>query len=258
MYCSHCGEKNEDGVRFCKSCGTMLFQFAPPTMPYQSRPYPPADKDPQNVKDAKNVKDAPSKFRTPRINLQADETKLETSSVEVAKQSSINPFGDSIVIEDDAQNPFGETVESEEGSGNHWGARITMVLMLIAMLVTIFVNVGSKTNLISEGNNSIYSIFTVIFLAGTILSGVLTLLFTLFSPYKNSKKIVIILIASVAGVVAETAAGADGSAYVPAIVSTVVSVLLLIFNSGLAIKDTLDEEIDFGTTDTEVNNNPLL
>ncbi|PWJ61261.1 MULTISPECIES: zinc ribbon domain-containing protein [unclassified Fibrobacter] len=254
MYCSHCGEKNDDGARFCKSCNALLFLVAPTKMPFQSAPRPSADKD------AKSAKPVVSRVRTPRIDLQnLNEPKLEASIVKAAKPSpAINPFGDAIVIEDDRMNPFDESADSEEVSQSHWGARITMVLMLIAMLAVVFANISGKATAISDGGNTVYSVFAVMFLAGTILCGVLTLLFTLFSPYKNSKKIVVILIASVAGIVAETAAGSDGMAFVPAIVSTVVSVLLLIFNSGLAIKESVDDEIDFGSVDTEANNNPLL
>lgn len=246
MYCSHCGEKNEDSVRFCKSCGALLFLVAPTKMPFQSAPRPTAEKN--------------GKLRTPRIDLQKqNDARLEISAVKsIQPAPTINPFGNSIVIDDDSPNPFGEPSESDEGSQSHWGARIIMVLMLVAMLAVIFANISSKANAISDGDNTIYAVFAVAFLVGAILCGVLTLLFTLFSPYKNSKKIAIILVASVAGIVAETAAGADGVAYVPAIVSTVVSVLLLIFNSGLSIKESVDEEFDFGVADTEANNNPLL
>lgn len=248
MYCSHCGEKNEDSARFCKSCGALLFLVAPTKMPFQSAPRPSADK--KDSMGAKVDASAPAKFKTPRIDLQNYEPPKPAPA--------INPFGDSIVIEDETLNPFDETYESEEGSGKHWGARITMVLMLVAMLAVIFANISGKANAISNGDNTIYAVFAVVFLVGAILCGVLTLLFTLFSPYKNSKKIAVILMASVAGIVAETAGDGDGLAYAPAIVSTVVSVLLLIFNSGLALKEPVDEEIDFGTIDTEANNNPLL
>ncbi|MBO6302717.1 MAG: zinc-ribbon domain-containing protein, partial [Ruminiclostridium sp.] len=40
MFCGKCGSKNEDGAKFCSSCGAPLMTAAPAAAPVQPEPAP--------------------------------------------------------------------------------------------------------------------------------------------------------------------------------------------------------------------------
>lgn len=228
MYCSRCGEKNEAGQRFCKKCGTLLFQLTPPTI-HQGVPYP------------ANGKKLPK---------------------EESPKPTVNPFGDPEADED--------SPEVEQGS--HWGARVVIALLLMAMFIVILTNVGDRVNGIDcikmmykdfgqmggmDGEGLLHFVCTAIFYHGTLILGLMTLFGVLTSPFKRPVKMFLILLSSVAGIVAEAMIGTQAGNFIPAVTSAIISVLLLIVNGQLLYRESVEDGFNIPGEDAG-ENNPLL